>query len=101
MIDWGLSRSDSGSGWLICGKQLLDGCKQFLPRERFSQRSEGTEALGIGEKRKHPAFASTRHGNDFEPGEFPAEFPDRLQSILLGHENIRDDQVGRVLAKKL
>ena len=71
------------------------GLKQPLPRKRFPQRVLGAKSLGQQEKVQRSLPTSPGDGDDLSLRVFLPQPPNGLETFLLRHQNVRDDEVRR------
>ena len=68
---------------------------QFLKVNRLTEDARSSKLLGHMEKVESARPSTSRGGDDLDRWELPPQLPDRLQALLLGYEEIHDDEVCR------
>ena len=72
----------------------LDCVEESLHLKGLLKRAVGAQHFGDVEKIEHADHVTTTGDhNDFHVGEFPSQGDRGLQAILIGHENVHNDQI--------
>ena len=74
--------------------------QQLLPIDRLGQRASRSQFLGAAQVAFRAVQSAPGHGDDFDVGEFLFQLDDQADPVLVRHDQVGDDQVGRPLSKE-
>src|SRR5687768_16900156 len=81
--------------------ELVQGGEQLLGIDRLAHHDVGADLAGDAKVVALRAHAAARDRHDLEAGPAAAERDDGLQAVDAGHEDVGDQQIGRLLVLQL